>query len=352
MSGHLLVIRFGAMGDLLHVSPSFGQLAQYLPQVKVTLLTAPVLAPLGQAFKGVSDVVGLSPKAPLADWWRLANRLRQQGITGIINLQPSIKTRLLALRVGAPVLGIYQKQKPSVLGQVGRQQRNRWHAVQNFYEAIRLAYPETLPELSATQLAPQLNLQTADLSASSKKELPVNCPMVALVLGVGRKRPNRAWPLGHYKALLNDLLAAHPSWHITLIGGIEDAPLAIALLSQLSQSKVANITNYCGQLTLLETAQQLTQATCVLGGDTGPMHLAAALGQPCIGLFAPTSVHRTGLLTTTSTLEKIIHLTPPEALACWPCEKAVCLETSTACIGAISPLLVLQAVEQLLAPVY
>jgi heptosyltransferase III len=217
--------------------------------------------------------------------------------------------------------------------------------VQNFYEAIRGAYPDNLPVLSANHLAPRLTLPVTDPVLEAKE---AGRPTLALVLGVGGKRPNRAWPISHYQALVVQLLTSHPSWDIDLIGGPEDAPLATALLANLPQAFAPNVTNYCGQLALLATAQQLAQADCVVGGDTGPMHLAAALGRPCVGLFAPTHVARTGLLSTIGPAN-VRHLTPPSTLPCWPCEKPVCGgQGDSPCIGDISPPLVAEAIMMLL----
>lgn len=305
---NILVIRFGAMGDLIHVSASLQQLHFQRPDSAITLLTAPALLPLAQQFTGLTQVLSHSPKAGLRDWMKLGKALRQHGFDQVVNLQPSLKTRFLAAMTGAPSIHHYHKQKLSLRGAAVRSAA-RFHAVEDFYRVFQQACD--LAPADRHGLAPRLDLS----GASGPKQASQH---MVLVPGVGVQRPNRAWPLDRYIALAQTLLAEFPSLHIQVIGGPEEAALA----ERLSQVNLERIHNTCGRLALLETAALLTQAVLVLGGDTGPMHLAAALGRPCIGLFGPTDVHRTGLLAQPD--QTVIHLTPPDALPCWPCEKPHC----------------------------
>ena len=71
--------------------------------------------------------------------------------------------------------------------------------------------------------------------------------------------------------------------------------------------------NYCGQCDIQETARLMQHCDRVIGGDTGPLHLAAGLGVATVGIVGPTSVDRTGARGGGTT-----HITPPNPCPAGP----------------------------------
>lgn len=338
-SQNLLVIRFGAMGDLIHVSPSLRQLRLQKPELKIHFLTSPLYESLVSCFEGVHRVwVRQKEKSPvgnMADIFNLSNELRRVPIDSVINLHPSFKTWLLSQLVlahpGSTGLQTYHKEKLSVFGQGQRellQTHKRRHAVDDFFEPFRRMY--SLPKLTGNERLPRLKLP-----ASLPKDREIfysGQSAIALIPGVGAKRSNRAWLLSAYKTLIEGLSNSgqtHPL-RLLIVGGPDEAAFA----SELTITD--RVENHCGRHTLLETAQLLSECQIAIGGDTGPLHLAAALGVPTIGLFGPTSPERTGPLG----INDAYMLLPDEHLDCWPCEQAVCryddMDKHLACMKSIT----------------
>lgn len=312
----ILVIRFGALGDMFHVSPSLRTVKDAYPEVTLHVLTSPMYEPLVKNFSGVDQVWTWDKQTGSAGLSRLAWSLRREGFDTVVNLHPSLKTWFLTHSVGAARTATYRKEKIGVKGQPQRILHRR-HAVEDFYQPFIL--PMGLPQKFKQQLVPQYDL---GLSTSSQRSM-----RIAILPGVGHQRSNRAWPLDRYQALVQRLLT-HDGLEISILGG-PDEVAAGAALAALSP----RITSFCGTQDFLGTAQHLNNCQLVIGGDTGPLHMAAALGVNVLGLYGPTSVDRTGPLGLKP--GQINILTPPEAVTTWPCETVDC-QGHLPCITTLS----------------
>ncbi len=342
----LLIIRTGALGDLIHTSPVIRHVKKAHPSIELHWLTAPLYQPMVEAFEGVSRVWTLEKQT---NWLKsadiiikLGQEMRAAGIDGVVNLQPNLKFFLLAATVLKQKIAdpnhnaVYYKEKLELPPMYKRQVPRR-HAVQDFYEPFRRLFG--WPAKPVSELIPSLGLHREALSD--------NAVNIALIPGVGGKRPNRQWPVEYYAELIQGLKTIKPvKWH--LIGGPDEAKLASKLLSlvQQHQPDTINIANHCGQHSILETAGLLSQMDLVIGGDTGPLHLATAVNAKTLGIYAPTDTRRTGPAgTMTATI------TPKQEQQCWPCERPICLNAKNkyrTCMADISVESVLQKIQPML----
>lgn len=336
----LLVIRHGALGDCIHVLPSLAALRDHAQDVELHWLTAPVLHPLLASHVDVCwDFTKPSGVLNQLPWLLgMATQFKDAGIDGVVNLHPSLKTHILCQLLGVPT-ATYRKEKLPTTGEVSRS-LTRLHATENFYQPFRQlwpALPKRLPH------PPVLNLP------SRQHHLGEGCH-IAVILGVGNKRPNRGWPLQHWQEWCGLLPvygdAADQVYHLHLIGGPDEVQLAESFLNlPLPDYLVCH--NHVGQTSLVGMAQLLRQCQLTIGGDTGPLHVAGAAGCPnVLGLFAPTAVDRTGPKGS-GTMKT---LTPSAAHTCWPCEQPTCQHAShpSGCMAEISPQVVAQACGQIL----
>jgi len=110
--------------------------------------------------------------------------------------------------------------------------------------------------------------------------------LVAINPGAGRD--SKRWPVEHFRRLA-DRLAQEPNVRILLLWGPDEVHMARQIRDGLSaQAILAPPTD------LHELAALLRRSALMVANDTGPLHLAAALGTPSLGLFGPTRAERNG----------------------------------------------------------
>jgi ADP-heptose:LPS heptosyltransferase len=94
----------------------------------------------------------------------------------------------------------------------------------------------------------------------------------------------REWPLAHFLQLTQSV-ANEPNWQFWLTGSAKEGEFLAEHAPQLLQQP--NLQNLCGQLDLAGLASLMARADGLIASGTGPLHMAAALGLPCVGLFPP-----------------------------------------------------------------
>ena len=104
-----------------------------------------------------------------------------------------------------------------------------------------------------------------------------------IAIAPGSVWATKRWPLDHYKSLVGGLIQGGCT--VVVIGGREDAELCERLAQHFPSDRVVNT---CGQLTPLQSAEMLRKCRVLVTNDSAPMHLAAAVGTPCVAIFGPT----------------------------------------------------------------
>jgi ADP-heptose:LPS heptosyltransferase len=159
---------------------------------------------------------------------------------------------------------------------------------------------------------------------------------VAVHLGAGM--PAKRWPVEHWREVIRQLAARQ--CQVILIGGGGDRRLAREVLA--GQERPA-IVDWTGSLTLVESAALVEQCDLFVGADSGPAHLAAAVGTPGVVLFSGTNDARQWC-PCGSEVAVVGHL-----VACSPCHRQVCPLAEHPCMRGLSPQTVLLAIDAMLA---
>jgi heptosyltransferase-1 len=108
-----------------------------------------------------------------------------------------------------------------------------------------------------------------------------------VVVNPGAGRPDKRWPVDHYRELTRRL-ADEAGARVVVLWGPGEQETAQAIASSAVGGLVAPPTGLSDLTALVQRARLM------IAGDTGPLHIAAALGTPCVGLFGPTSGVRNG----------------------------------------------------------
>ena len=122
-------------------------------------------------------------------------------------------------------------------------------------------------------------------------------------------------------------LEKFPDARFAVLGGKQDESLG-GIISRVEPERCFNL---CGQTSLLEMVEWLRLCDLLITNDTGPMHVAAALGKPLMALFGPTEPRRTGPY---GQLNRVMRIDLP----CSPCLKSRChYKKKNECLNALSP---------------
>jgi lipopolysaccharide heptosyltransferase II len=149
-----------------------------------------------------------------------------------------------------------------------------------------------------------------------------------IVLLPGARWETKRWPVEHFAALVNRLAAARPDVKFAILGSAADTALARPITDALPE-RVLDLT---GQTSLPEMVEWVRLSRLVITNDTGPMHVAAAVGRPVVALFGPTDPASTGPY---RQREYVIQNT---ALPCVPCFKGRCsFAKPLECLRSITP---------------
>lgn len=165
---------------------------------------------------------------------------------------------------------------------------------------------------------------------------PPASPLVVLHVSAGTQA--KRWPVEHWRELLGRLLVEREA-RVVLIGVREERQVA----QTITQGKPwPNVIDWTGCLTLVETAALIAAADVFVGADSGPAHLAAAVGTPAIVLFSGTN----RVEQWRPWGERVAVLR--HETACSPCHRQSCPWAEHPCMSRLTPLAVFRQVQNLL----
>jgi len=308
MTQRALVIQLARLGDLVQTIPAITALKESHADWDVDLLCPAQLAAIGRLLPGISNVV----KWDGAAWHRRAanveaairfehiaeadaellamtERLYDQAF--VLNQHPrSILAGSLLARenIGAVTGGpLDQKLSPWALyirSVVTAKQSNRIHLADAFCGMCGLSPPKRIVPIQVPETALPIDLDPIGQSEGQ---------WIAVLVGAGDQE--RLVPIAVWEGMITECLELLPASRIVLVGDQHEQGRARCIQGSLSPSLLGRVWDTTGRLSLIQLAGLLTRCQIVIGADTGPLHLAAAVGTRVIGwYFARARVHETG----------------------------------------------------------
>jgi ADP-heptose:LPS heptosyltransferase len=262
----ILVIKLGALGDFVLAFGPFATIRAHHPDATITLLTTAPFAELAGAAPWFDKIVIDARPA----WWNMRGlwRLRRalRGFAMVYDLQTSGRSSRYHCLAGAPP---WSGIAPGATHPHANPNRNAMHTIERQQDQLRMAGIDefAVPDLSwLTQPAPE----------------PLPKRYALLVPGAAPHRPRKRWPAERFGALaaLLDAQGVTP----VIVGAAQDGPLA-TIIRGMHPAAI----DMTGRTTLRQLAAIAAGASLAVGNDTGPLHLAAATGVPCIALFSDES---------------------------------------------------------------
>jgi heptosyltransferase-1 len=295
----LLVVRLGSMGDILHALPAVTALRLAHPEWVIDW----VVEPRWRALLAAESGSGRGPAQPLVDRLHLALTREWRKAPLSRKTVNEIGALRSALRAGGydAVLDLQGAWRSAVVGRmagsrrlIGEAEPREWAARWLFTQRVATCGAHVIEqdvELASavagdalTPVKPWLPVNSA-AEAWADEILPCGAAMPSVLINPGAGWGAKRWPTERYAAVARGL--TNRGVRVLVNAGPGEEPLAGGIVR--SVGAVSGLACSLGQLIALTRRVAL-----VIAGDTGPLHLACALGRPVVGIYGPTDPSRNG----------------------------------------------------------
>jgi heptosyltransferase I len=285
------IIKPSALGDIAHALPVATALRERFPQAELTWIVNKGYQSLLAGHPDLDEVIPFDRGNLRGNWLagvgyfhRFLRDLRRRRFDLVIDLQGLFRTGLMVQASGAKYrVGLasaregagwfYNVVLPDDLWQM--------HAVDRYWlVADALGVGESRKQFCFPPLERERNAWLAKLPC---------WPRPWVMMNLGTRWETKRWPVGHFATLARQIhLTSGGS--VVLVGGPDERTLAEAFL----RDQPGRVVSTVGETNLRELVAILSLADLVVSNDSGPLHLAAALGRPVLAPFTCTSPTRTG----------------------------------------------------------
>jgi heptosyltransferase-2 len=276
---NILIFKPGAIGDLLHLTPVIRELNSKFPDARISIMVGSTISV--DIFRNnplVHQVIIFNKKGEHRSLSAVANlwsRLRSNHFDLVINYQRSNIKGWVLMTAAFPcrVLVYHKTRRTIVHAIVDHLQPLAGLGVDPHTADQRLDFfPLPMDEEYADRFISEHNLAGKRLIAFNP----------------GTSHASKCWPIERFAAL-GDRLASEYGCEIVVVGSSFEVPLATAIRNGMQHP----IHDLCG-CTLGELGALLKRTEFLVTGDTGPMHIASAVGTRVLALYGPISPERSG----------------------------------------------------------
>ena len=351
----VLLIRLRLIGDVVLSTPVVRALRRQFPDAKLTYLVERDAAPVVERNPHLDDVIVIERSRGLARFLhdvRLAWQLRRRRFDVVIDMHGGPRSSWLTFASGAPQRVGYDVPGRSWMytRTVGRARDLRpRHSVMNQWDllgGIVDAAPDPDPARDAVEMAldPAADRRIAERLAQAG----VDASHELVVIHVSASNPFRRWPEPAFVEVVARLAGASPRRRLVMSSGPSDRDaagrIAAAAREKLAQSEASRILEF-GEFDLKELRALIGRSRLFIGGDTGPLHIAATTATPVVAVYGPTLPVRSTPWRDPAIFTASVEI---EGLPCRPCDQRVCEPGDYRCLTTLQPQDVLAAAERAL----
>ncbi len=339
----ILVIRLDLIGDLVLSMTVVRALKRSYPGVEIDLLALPVSAKVVIHDPDLTQIITYDPNI----WRRPKALFRVKNWRNVYNLLCQLRARHydIAVSVFGPWAGVIavvsgakrrvgfgRENYPSFM--TDNVPGRHWSPGDHKHE---VDYCLELAKSSGATISPADRTPRLYVDPQARQQLEQlliqegikpEKPLIACHVSSNNGQSKR-WPLPYWATLIDKLIREQDA-QVILTGTFADLPLIESVLHQMQEQAI----NLAGKTSLPQLVALLQRANLVISGDSGPMHIAAAVGTPLIAIHGPTDPALSGPVSPTATVLR-------SGIWCSPCYKARdtadCRFFTTQCMKNILP---------------
>jgi lipopolysaccharide heptosyltransferase I len=280
---NILIVRLGALGDIVHTVPAAAALRRAFPDARIDWVVERRHADFVNLVTAIDRIVPLErPSVPA--WVDLVRRLRPARYDAALDFQGLMKSAVVARASGARrVVGfsiwhLREKGARPFYSDVDGQAHGS-HVIQKNLSLLSTVGVETNAVEFPLARVPSAALERVKESAAGQPYALVN---------PGAAWPNKRWPPSRFGELSSFLREVRGIVPVVLWGPDERALAEEVVAASGGAAILAPAT------TIADLVELSRDAAIIVSGDTGPLHIAAAVGTPVVAIFGPTDPSRNG----------------------------------------------------------
>ena len=338
-ASRILVLRYRFIGDTVLTVPFLRNLRAAFPQAKIDLMLEPFS---GQVIEGCPYVDRIIPfelktihryssqadRGKLSAYLHYRKMIRSGGYDAAFVLKRSLSSALLVWASGVRRRIGFATEGRRLLLTDPVPYRQDQHEVENFLDCLRTVGVKVIStDLELWPLPDHTRKARALFAAAGWKEGDVK-----IVLHAAASLTAKQWPLERFAEVMRALRARHPVQFV-YTGAADDAQL----YRDIEQQGPFHGLDLCGTMSLRENVAVYSACDLFFGVDSGPMHMAAAVGLPVVALFGPTDERKWGPWGEG-------HAVISKRLSCHPCKPHKCADFQ--CMEQITAAEVLESVDR------
>ncbi|MDD5428222.1 MAG: glycosyltransferase family 9 protein [Candidatus Omnitrophica bacterium] len=324
---NILVIKISAIGDVILSVPSLRAIRQKYPKANIKVLVGVQAREVLDRCPYINERIVCDFKGKhrgLSGLWTLGKELRRSCFDIVIDLQNSKKSHILAALSFAQLRYGYDNKKLSfLLNKKIRDDAPHLDPIEHQFRTLRMAGIK--PENKCLGLWPSEAEEEQAEKLLTDGWMKPSAGLVGINVRASARWVTKNWPIANI-AELCDALAEGFNVRAVLTGAEEDIGFAQAI----AKASKAKPLIAAGRTGILELAALMKHFKVYLTPDSAPMHIAAAMGTPCVALFGPTDPARHAVQ-----FEGCIVISKKDELKCSPCYSPACVK-NFACMRKIT----------------
>ena len=322
------------VGDAVLAIPAMKAVRQHFSEAEITVLVRPWVAGLFTAAPFVDKVWSEPKPSSLGDWTRISRSIRARGFDLALLFPNSFESAFMMFIARVPRrIGFATDARGWMLTDSIKPADDGRHQVHYYMDLVKMLVPGTTPQTVEIKATPR---ERADARALLRTEgIPDGAPFLVLNPGAAYGSAKR-WHTDRF-AHVAETLARELNLNIALIGSEAERSIAEQVRDQItSRAAILN-----GKTSLETLIGVLSESSLMVTNDSGPMHIAAALGIPTVAVFGSTDERVTGPHGARTRIVK-------QAVECSPCLLRDC-PIDHRCMNAVSVEDVCRAARELVS---
>lgn len=333
----LLIIKPSSLGDVVHALPTVSALRRRFQTARLTWLVKREWAEVLEGNPDIDEVLAVD--LSLGGWPDAIQRVRAGRFDLVVDLQGLLRSAMLGRVSGAPIrVGFANGREGSPWLYTDRVPVPTlgMHAVDRYLLVARFLGASTEPP-GVSDFPLPVDAAAEDRVSALLAPEHIRRGTVMVAMNPTARWATKQWPPESF-AETTDRLQQRGDVRVVLIGGRGDRAVGERMMRHMRTAPI----DLMGKTTLKELIALLRRVHVLVTNDSGPMHLAAALGTPVVALFGPTDPARTGPYGPGHTVLR-------SGVPCSPCFSRRCTNTVTMqCLTTIRPQEVIDSATKLL----